>query len=214
MQRTLRPEARVRATRIVWWRGGFFLSLVVSVGLLLGAQGAYAQADEQPFDTERGILLEDRDGDGYPDLTERRAQTDPDDAEDYPGRPAEEEAEAQAGGFPTAACRPGFRQAGPRLCVSLIVQPARQYDTASVLCRDLRSHVCTYEDLYYLYVRSTLDASYNPFGRWIGNIVADDFVLCGGRSITFNNDPDIENFERTCLKIDVRGYFCCHDDES
>lgn len=91
-------------------------------------------------------------------------------------------ATAQAAGFPAATCRSGYRQAGPRLCISTNVQNATQYDTAARRCRVQRGRVATYEDLYYLYIHSGLDASYNPSGKWIGNMVGDDRVLCGNRS--------------------------------
>lgn len=114
--------------------------------------------------------------------------------------------------FPAATCRPGYRQAGPRLCASTSVQNPATYPNAVSACRNNRGHVCSYEDLTYLYLNSSLDAAYNPNGRWIGNMPSDDQVFCGNAAITINNDPDISNFEGTCAKTDVRGYFCCHDD--
>lgn len=115
--------------------------------------------------------------------------------------------------FPTANCRNGFINAGARLCISQVKQNATQYRHAARRCRANRSQVCSYEDLTYLYYNSQLDANYNPNASWIGNMVADDQVFCGNKQITFDNDPDIVNFEGTCNKGDVRGYWCCHDDE-
>ncbi|MGH8490164.1 MAG: hypothetical protein ACREXS_15170 [Gammaproteobacteria bacterium] len=43
---------------------------------------------------------------------------------------------ASAAGFPAAACRLGFIQAGPRLCINQFVQSAAQFDTAMVRCRN------------------------------------------------------------------------------
>jgi len=116
-----------------------------------------------------------------------------------------------SGGYPAANCRAGFVQRGPRMCISNQVQNATSYQNASALCRDELSHVCTYEDLTYIYFRTTADATYNPDGRWIGNMTGDDQVLCGNRTINVNNDADITNFEGTCNKNNNRAYWCCHD---
>ena len=119
-----------------------------------------------------------------------------------------------AAGFPSFNCRPGFIQAGPRLCIDRIVQQPTQFDTAMVRCRNRRSYVASYGDLYYIYRNTGLDSLYNPNGRWIGrDLVSDDRALCGNRNITFNGDGDQENFEGTCHKNNVRGYWCAHDDE-
>jgi hypothetical protein len=120
--------------------------------------------------------------------------------------------EAPSGGFPAATCRAGFTQRGARMCISAL-QNARTYQNATLQCRGIRSHVCTYADLAYVYDQTAADAAYNPDGRWIGNIVADDQVLCGNRTINMNNDPDEPNFEGTCNKNNVRAYWCCHDDD-
>jgi hypothetical protein len=114
--------------------------------------------------------------------------------------------------FPAASCRPGFLQAGPRLCANSAVQNPATYVNAVSICRNNRSHVCSYEDLSYLYLNSSLDGNYNPNGRWIGNMPSDDQVFCGNAAITANNDPDITNFEGTCAKNQARGFWCCHDD--
>jgi hypothetical protein len=121
---------------------------------------------------------------------------------------------ASGAGFPTAACRAGFIQAGPRLCISELVQDAAEFDTAMRRCRSQRAYVASYGDLYYLYVNTALDANYNPNGRWIGpDLVADDHAFCGNRVIDRDGDGDQENFEGVCHKNDVRGYWCAHDDE-
>lgn len=156
------------------------------------------------FDTDRRILVYDADGDSFPDITEQLGGSDLLDPSDPgPGEPL----------FPTTACRAGFAQAGSRLCISQAAQNATTYRTAVRTCRNLRAQVCNYEDLTYLYYSSGLDANYNVDGKWIGNMVGDDEVLCGNKSITFNNDPDIANFEGTCNKNNSRSYWCCHDDE-
>ena len=114
-------------------------------------------------------------------------------------------------GFPATSCRGGYRQVGERLCISFSPRPAQSYANAMVVCRDQRGRVASYGDLRYLYERSTLDSSYNPSGRWIGNFVGDDTVLCGNRSITFDGDPDTGNFEGQCDRFGVRQFWCAHD---
>jgi len=167
-------------------------------------------ADAGMFDTDTGMALADTDGDGFPDLTESAEGTNPLDGEFFPG--SEEDASDLAD-FPASTCRAGFRQAGARLCISTNVHNARTFANAQTFCRDRRSNVASYSDLRYLYVRSGLDAAYNPSGRWIGNVVDDDRALCGNRSITFNNDPDIANFEGECSRFDSRNFWCAHDDQ-
>lgn len=170
--------------------------------------GRAARAQGTPIDIERQIALIDTDGDTFPDVTEAIDGSDPRDAADLPGGAA-----APVAGFPAAACRAGFQQAGGRLCISSATQNATRYRSASNNCRDQMGHVCTYEDLYYLYVKTGLDATYDPNGAWLGNFVGDDAVLCGNKSVTSNNDPDILNFDGECDKDDVRPYWCCHDDD-
>jgi hypothetical protein len=87
------------------------------------------------------------------------------------------------------------------------------YDDATVYCRNRKARVATYEDLYYLYVSTSMDATYNPKGRWLGDFVDDDDILCGNKDITSNNDPDIFNFEGNCNKNATRTFWCAHDDD-
>ncbi|PRP95150.1 hypothetical protein [Enhygromyxa salina] len=164
------------------------------------------------FDEERQIYVYDRDDDGFPDITEALDGTDMLDPDDNLAINSRSQA-PQAAVFPATSCRSGFIQAGPRLCITQLVQNATRYRFAVDNCRNKRSDVCSYEDLTYLYLNSGLDASYNPDGAWIGNMVDDDLVLCGNRSITFNGDPDLANFEGTCSKHESREYWCCHGDE-
>lgn len=198
-----------------------FACMALAAGFLVSAPLNLAEAAEQPvqgefYDTDRNMILPDTDQDGTPDLTETLEGTDPNSANSFPGSDemeAEKEfdAAAESAGFPATNCRPGYRAAGNRLCISNNVQNATRYDFAQRRCRVQRGHVATYEDLYYLYIHSTLDASYNPNGRWIGNMTGDDQALCGNRSITFNGDPDQNNFEGTCNKSNNRNYWCAHD---
>jgi hypothetical protein len=201
----LRFEKKSTLLRWAW----LSLPWVAALCLMVVGPAVYAQQDTQHS------TLRDSDGDTYPNSTERREGTDPLDAEDYPGRsPKASEAEQKSAGFPADGCRLGFRQAGSRLCINTFVQGATSYNNAAVFCRDQKAHVCTYEDFRYLFVRTTLDALYNPLGRWIGNMVHDDLVFCGNAPITVNNDPDIGNFEGQCNKSDIRQYWCCHDDDN
>jgi hypothetical protein len=108
-------------------------------------------------------------------------------------------------------CRTGFQPAGQRLCISVNAHSPRTYANAMTYCRDRRSRVASYGDLRYLYVRTAVDAAYNPKSRWIGNFVDDDHALCGNRSITYDNDPDIGNFEGTCRRFDNRSFWCAYD---
>lgn len=190
--------------------------LPLALALMFAAAGAAAAAplDERamPFDTERGIYLVDTDGDTFPDLTEEIEKTDPYDERDFPGRQVARRGRKDSG-FAAISCRAGFRQAGSRLCISELVQNADSFANASVSCRDDRAYVCGYEEIRYLYLRTDLDATYNISGRWLGDWTGDDQVTCGNRSITSDNDPDIANFEGTCDRGDLRGFWCCHDDE-
>ncbi|MGH8490163.1 MAG: hypothetical protein ACREXS_15165 [Gammaproteobacteria bacterium] len=75
--------------------------------------------------------------------------------------------------------------------------------------------MASYGDLFYLYQNTTLDANYDPFGKWIGSdLVGDDQPLVGNVSITFDGDLRQENFEGTAEKSQVRPYWCAHDDAS
>ncbi len=176
-----------------------------------GGGAENATANSGMYDTDRKVVLTDTDQDGFPDLTESLEATNPFDDTSYPGSDMPDADEAGDPGFPATACRSGYRQAGTRLCISTNVHNAGTYANAIVSCRDRRGRVASYGDLRYLYVRTTLDAAYNPNGRWIGNFVDDDKALCGNKAITSNNDPDIGNFEGECNRFDNRNYWCAHD---
>ena len=163
------------------------------------------------FDVERQLYVYDRDSDGFPDITEALEGTDMFDANDNPGVDSLDPPDEQEAGFPAGTCRPGYIQAGNTLCISDDEQNPRRYRGAVRRCRNRRGNVCSYEDLTYLYLTSSLDEYYNPLGKWIGNMPADDQVFCGNRSITFDGDPDIRNFEGTCGKNEQRSFWCCHD---
>ncbi|MDJ0662852.1 MAG: hypothetical protein QNJ42_25695 [Crocosphaera sp.] len=204
------------------------LSFLLILGFWLIPNNALAQVESDmmssqfssSFDTDRGIEVLDSDGDSFPDLTESIEGTNPLDPQDYPGAGLEVEKSLEKPsvpsarvGFPTTFCRSGYRAAGSRLCISTNVLNATTAGNADVFCRDRRGRVATYGDLRYLYLRSSLDSAYNPRGRWIGNQVGDDDYLCGNRDITFNNDPDISNFDGVCSRGDRRNYWCAHDRE-
>lgn len=191
------------------------IRLPLVLALLFAAAGAAAaQPTRQrlPFDTERRIFLVDTDSDTFPDVTEEIEKTDPYDGNDFPGRQQSLGLQKDSG-FPTSGCRAGFRQAGSRLCISELVEDAETFANAAVVCRNQRAYVCGYEELRFLYLSTNLDANYNASGRWLGDWTGDDQVTCGNRSITTDNDPDISNFEGVCDRGDLRGFWCCHDDE-
>ncbi|MEM7584192.1 MAG: hypothetical protein AAF560_12465 [Acidobacteriota bacterium] len=192
---------------------------IVVLAVLATAQHVSAEKAQEyeKFDTDRQEWLVDTDGDGIVDLTEEIAGTDALDATEFPGAEGEPEAatrdNTKSAGFPTSSCRSSFRQAASRLCIDQDEQNATTYDRAQARCRSRLAHVCSYEDLFYLYYYSSLDSSYNPNGLWLGDFVGDDQVLCGNKSITFNGDPDQYNFEGACNKSNSRQYYCCHDKE-
>ncbi len=177
---------------------------------------------EDTFDTDTGQTLLDSDGDTFPDLTETMGGTDLLNPEDYPGVSDGKGAEVvqtdslatvESAGFPSSNCRSGYYSPpnAPRLCINWNAQPSMRYDQAAVHCRDRSGRVATYEDLFYLYLRSPDDQWYNPNGRWIGNMHDDDDVFRGNKSITFDNDPDMWNFEGSSNKSDRRQFWCAHD---
>jgi hypothetical protein len=188
--------------------------LPLALGLVLAAAGAAAAPPDErgiPYDTERGIYLVDTDGDTFPDLTEEIEKTDHYGERDFPGRQQARRGQ-KASGFPNIVCRAGFQPAGSRLCISEEIQGNDRFADATFLCREQRAYVCGYEEIRFLYLRTNLDATFNVSGRWLGDWTGDDQVLCGNRSITSDNDPDIANFEGTCDRDDFRAYWCCHDD--
>jgi hypothetical protein len=115
-----------------------------------------------------------------------------------------------AADFPRGNCRQGYQQRGPSLCISEL-KPRDDYMTANSVCRNQRGYVCSYEDMSYLYENTGADANYDPNNRMMGPLADDDLVYCGNRSITSDNDQDMDNFEGTCSKMDRRRYWCCHD---
>lgn len=191
-------------------------SLMLCGAMVLQGQG---NPPTHYYDTDLDEWLIDTDGDGTVDLSEEIGGYDPLDPLSFPGDDGEPETLPSSleknAGFPTTFCRAGFTNppGAWRLCVDFHEQNATRYDTASAVCRRRYAHVCTYEDLFYLYNYSTLDASYNPRNNWIGNWHGDDNPFCGNRDITFNNDPDMWNFEDNCDKSNRRSYWCCHDKE-
>lgn len=204
-----------------------FLALVVALGSAVLFQNAAFSADKSSVDT---------DGDTYIDADERYLGTDPHDSTDYPGSgsrghdsakrtvesaPEETIPDDKAGnttlnasGFPTTTCRSGYRAIYTRLCISTTAYNARRFFDAVNYCRARRGRVATYGDLYYLYrSASYLAATYNPYGRWIGNVVGDDAVFHGNRHITSAGDGDINNFEGSGNKNSYRSFWCAHDRE-
>jgi hypothetical protein len=208
------------------------LLLLALGGLPAIAGEPFAQPLDPPpgavgYDVESGQWLYDTDGDTFPDLTEELAGTDAGDAESNPlallEKAAAEGTEGVAAepgkvGFQQATCRAGFwiPRGTPgslaRLCISDHVQDRANLTQAVASCRAKYSRLCSYEDLGFLYLSSTADANYDPSGgKWLGDWVYDDQVNCGNWSVTFNNDPNMWNFEGTCDKKEQHTYWCCHD---
>ncbi len=203
--------------------------LVLAIAAMpAAAQRAEAQTapSEQPpgavgYDIETEEWLFDADDDGFPDVTERLGGTDPEDSNSSPlqtllaaeaGKTDEVRKGTEKVGFQREACRTGFSTSSGalRLCITA-TQNATNYMQATANCRAKSSRLCSYEDLTYLYIGSSADVVYDPRLKWLGDFVDNDRVACGDRSITFNNDPDIWNFEGTCNKGERRTYWCCHD---
>jgi len=195
--------------------------------LALAGLPALAQApvspDEQPpgsvgYDIETGQWLFDTDGDTFPDLTEELGGTDPLDKDSNPlallGQEPDPSGAVGKVGFTSKACRSGFVAVpgAPFMCISQWVQDAARYAIATTSCRNQNARVCSYEDLGYIYFMTKYDASFNAAGgKWLGDFTQDDYVNCGNFTVTFDNDPNIYNFEGTCNKMESHAYWCCHD---
>ena len=182
---------------------------------------SYTFADDNEeimFDTDTEQYLFDTDNDTFPDLTEELAGTDPYDADSVPSFPEEDEQnEISSGhaksGVQRSSCLSGYyvHSLASRLCISWPPRGPRNYTSATVDCRKQGARVTTHEDLVYMYLQTDWDRFLNPVGRWIGNIVGDNAVMVGNRDITFNNDPDIWNFDGITDKFTSRYYICAHD---
>lgn len=201
---------------------GMIILLLTLAGMPALAEKAEDPGNPPPgavgYDVERGIWLFDTDGDTFPDLTEELGGTDPADPASNPlalleaaARSSDRSGDNKAG-FTRRNCRSGFtwQPDAPHLCISL-VDNATNYTQAAANCRARQARLCTYEDFDYLFIGTTYDANFNTFGQWLGDFTQDDYVNCGNASITFNNDPDIWNFEGTCAKGISLPYRCCHD---
>lgn len=194
--------------------------------LALAGMPALAQEpgnpDEQPpgsvgYDIETKQWLFDTDGDTFPDLTEVLGGTDPLNKDSNPmallGLDPEASGETKVG-FTNRTCRDGFVAVpgAPYLCISQWIHDAANYTQATTACRVEKSRLCSYEDLSYIYLTTKYDASFNAAGgRWLGDFTQDNYVNCGNFSVTFDNDPDIWDFEGTCSKWERHEYWCCHD---
>ncbi len=98
------------------------------------------------------------------------------------------------------ACPSGYSLAAANLCLTAWRGPGKFFN-AQRDCFDEGAHVCTYAEFYHMW-----SAAANPSftnGDWIGDVVADDGVLC------VNNAANIDNFEGQCDKGDSHRYRCC-----
>lgn len=203
---------------------------LAGVGFLCASLAGCAQLTEKPegqtltpdaraeLDELKAQLGKDSDGDGAPDHIEHIAGTDPQDAK---SRPAERKGKVPRGAR-SNECPSGWDYRFT-ICIASSddfygYYSARTYRVAHYYCRDLGDYygvparVATHEDLSYIYTTvPNLAHYYNPKGKWIGNIVGDDRVLCGNRTIDRPYDGDIDNFEGTCDKRGQRKYWCAFD---
>lgn len=99
----------------------------------------------------------------------------------------------------------------PQLEISYPSCAGAWYELAALRCKRENARVCTYEDYYAIYAGTGWSEFFNVKGKWIGNMVGDDDVLCGNKDVTYTGDPDYKNFEGACNKHDTRQYFCCRD---
>jgi len=201
-----------------------FLSLGLVACMTPGPQAGSGAQDGTLYDSDRDVELDDNDGDGIPDLTERIAGTDPEDSADIPRsrieKAVEELLSQKTPRTPTqGVCLSNYVQYGP-LCIWGNSQTYNwRYDDASNLCRILGGYyqfanprVATYEDLFHIYFWYSSDAfRYNPMDKWIGNMVGDNRVLCGNRSVSYSSDPDRYDFEGNCNKNEQRSFWCAYD---
>lgn len=186
-------------------------TIALGLALTMTTSSVARPADEAEEEAASLMLIEDdSDGDGIPDVIEAFEETDPLDAEDYPGRPT---ARRQGRiGVPTPSCGFSNRQVGNVMCISFTPFSARPFSNAVLTCTSLKARVATYGDLFFLYKNGESVGSYSPLGRWIGpELVGDNQALCGNRDISSSFDPDIENFEGTCNKLDKREFWCVQD---
>ena len=208
------------------------ISTLISILIFLSLGSvACTTTDPQPgsqdsplYDSDRNVVLKDRDGDGIPDLTERIAGTDPENSSDTPRdrtqKAIDEYLSQKTPRAPTqGVCLSNYVQFGP-LCIWGNPQAYNwRYDDAANLCRFLGGHfkvgnprVATYEDLFHIYRWYSSDAfRYDPKNKWIGNMVGDNKVLCGNRHVSYSSDPDRFDFEGTCNKSDTRSFWCAYD---
>ena len=182
------------------------LLLMLSVLLLSSACSESDAPDDVPVMDEPIDPKKDTDADGVPDLVEMFAGTSPSDPAEAPKAPRTK------GNCPTGWSKREM------LCWSNLSSYATRYYYASLNCRGMVDYykapirVANYEDLSYLYISfPNLAASYNPRYSWIGNIVGDDKVLCGNKSITSSTDPDRYNFEGRCNKTNSKRFWCVMD---
>lgn len=115
---------------------------------------------------------------------------------------------------PRLSCSTSFTSINGRLCITTGVLNAATRRWAAARCIQYYgedSHVCTHDEYDYLFQYSSYDASFDPYGMWIGDYVEDSWSLCGNRSITYDGDPDITDFDGECGTngTQSRPYRCC-----
>lgn len=189
------------------------VTIALTGSLFAGPAFAKPPASAPPSEgTDLELSLPDTDGDSYPDRTEEIGGTDPYDAASNPQALTRPSHFAAKDAFPP--CRSGFTQRGLYLCVTGRYGPypsSVRFELAAETCRNARARLCTYNDFFYIFNETSADASYNPYNTYIGNVVADDGVLCGNASVPYNNHPNIWNFEGNCGYSGANSFFCCYD---
>lgn len=202
--------------------GSLWLMMLAGLPALAQLESVSGPGAQPPgsvgYDVETKQWLFDTDGDTFPDLTEKLTHTDPADPNSNPlalltpppsgGAVPGERADKVF--IQSSTCRWDFANPAPRLCITA-AQSAGTYFHAVSQCGVNYSRICTHDDLSYLYAQSSLDYQYDPNGKWLGDSLQDDYVNCGNASITFDNDPDMLNFDGTCHRGESHSFFCCHD---
>jgi len=113
---------------------------------------------------------------------------------------------------PRVSCSGSFTSINGRLCITTGVRNATTRRLAGARCMDYYgedAHVCTHDEYNYLFQYSSYDASFNPYGMWIGGYADDSTSYCGNRSVISNGHPNIDDFDGECGVHDTRPYRCC-----
>jgi hypothetical protein len=199
--------------------GLLFVWLAGCATLTEGPEGeTLAPEAKAELDELNARFKKDSDGDGAPDTIEQIAGTDPKDAKSRPPMKQRKVPRDPK----SVECPYGWNKYFTICILSSRniwgYSATARYQIAHTLCRHLGEYyevptrVATHEDLGYIYATVPhLAQNFNPKGKWLGNTVDDDRVLCGNRKIDRPYDSDITNFEGECNKNGDREYWCAFD---